>query len=172
MKEILRKFYKMNEKEKEELEGLYIFNELEKMLDILEDLHLSIAEEQIICEITRDCLKYTNSLSPKEILKRLLEILQCADITVYDIEDLGINELIELLSKNDRDFNFTEGKIEIASAFIYGRFYCVLMKNLDGYILIFEKDDGTQYMKEYENIEELLKYVIKNILKEKGDNVV
>lgn len=104
MKKLLKRYYRMTKEEKKELKNLYIWDELQKQINNCKGLKLDILEEQLIFEVTRKCLKYCN-INCEEIMKRLLEMLRCVDITINDIAKLSMNELIELLSKEKDDFN-------------------------------------------------------------------
>lgn len=171
MKELLRKYYKMNNEEKEELENLFILHKLQKALENNKEIEFTISEEEIIFEVARDCMKFSN-ISCQEIITRLLKILECGNITAYQIEDLGTNELIELLEKSGKNFKTNNLELDIVTAFLFSNFYCVLMKEKGKYMLIYEKDDGTQYLDKFSDLHELLSYIIKCKLKEKGENVV
>lgn len=171
MKKLLKRYYRMTKEEKKELKNLYIWDELQKQINNCKGLKLDILEEQLIFEVTRKCLKYCN-INCEEIMKRLLEMLRCVDITINDIAKLSMNELIELLSKEKDDFKEIESGPEIVTAFLYGNFYCVLMKEKEEYLLIYEKNDGTQYIDKFINLQAILKYVIKNKLLSIGEDIV
>lgn len=171
MKRLLKEYYRMNKKEKKELKDLYIWNELQKQVNNCKELKLDILEEQNIFKVTKNCLKYCN-ISCEEIIKRLLEMLKCVDITIDDVTKLNMDELIELLSKEKNDFKDIKCGPEIVTAFLYGNFYCVLLKENEEYLLIYEKNDGTQYIDKFINLQAILKYVIKNKLLSIGEDVV
>lgn len=171
MKELLKKYYKMNKYEKKKIKDLYILHELQKQVNSCKEVKLNISEEQTIFEVTKNCLKYCN-ISCEEIIKRLLEMLKCVDITANDISNLKMDELIELLTKEKSDFKDVKIEPEIITAFLYGNFYCVLLKENEEYLLIYEKNDGTQYIDKFINLQAILKYVIKNKLLSIGEDVV
>lgn len=171
MKELLKKYYKMNNEEKEELESLFILHKLQKALENNKGIELTISEEEIIFETIKDCMKFSN-ISCEEIITRLLKILECTHINLYRIEELGRNELIELLEKSGKDFKTNNLELDIVTAFLFSNFYCVLMKEKDKYVLIYEKDDGTQYVDKFKDLHDLLSCIVKCKLIEKGENVV
>lgn len=170
MKELLKKYYKMTDEEKVELEDLFLLHQLQKILEGNQDLNLDFAEEEVIFNAARDCLEYTN-INCKEIVTRMLEIVDNPNMSVFDIEDLGIEELVRLISDNKKDYEDMKDETDVIAAFVYGRFYCVLIKNNEKYMLVYEKDDGTQYM-DKGTIEDFIKYIIKNRLLDKGDSIV
>lgn len=171
MKELLKNYYKMNNDEKEKLENLFILHKLQKALENNKRIELTISEEESIFETIKDCMKFSN-INCEEIITRLLKILECGNITVYQIEELGRNELIELLEKSGKDLKTNDLEPDIVTAFLFSNFYCVLMKEKDKYVLIYEKDDGTQYVDKFKDLHSLLSYIVKCKLKEKGENVV
>lgn len=167
MKEILEKYNKLTDEEKNDLEDLYFLHQLQLQIKKSKRLGLTILEEQILYNKGKECLKFSN-ISGKEIISRLFEMIKDVDITVCDIDKLNIKELIKLISDNRGNL---KNEPEILVALKYGKFYCVLLKEKEKYILIYEKEDGTQYMDKYD-IEELFIYIIKKRLLEKGEFIV
>lgn len=167
MKEILEKYNKLTDEEKNDLEDLYFLHQLQLQIKKSKHLGLTTLEEQILYNKGKECLEFSN-ISGKEIISRLFEMLKGVDITVCDIDQLKIKELIELLSDNKGDF---KDEPEILTALKYGKFYCVLLKDNEEYTLIYEKEDGTQYVDKY-NLEELFIFIIKKALREKGEFIV
>ncbi len=170
MKDLLKKYYEMTDKEKDELEDLYLLHEFQTQLKEHEDLDLELSDEEIIFECARTCLFYSN-IQGSEIISRLLNILECQDISVNDIDDLDLKELLELLEKHEGEFKEIHPDYEIIVDFIYGNFYCALMRNKEKYILVYDKEDNS-HVDIYNNLEELLKYVIKNRLLSEGESIV
>ncbi len=167
MKEILEKYNKLTDEEKNDLEDLYFLHQLQLQIKKAKQLGLTMLEEQILYNKGKECLRFCN-ISEKELISRLLEMLKCVDITVHDIDKLKVRELIELLSDNKGDF---KNEPEILVALKYGKFYCVLLKDEKEYIFIYEKEDGTQYVDRY-NIEDLFIFIIKKRLLERGEFIV
>lgn len=170
MKELLKKYYKMNDEEKEELEDLYLLHELQMQISEHEDLDLTLSDEEIIFEATRFCLLYSN-ISGSEIISRLLDLLECRDVTIEDIDNCEIDDLIELLDRNVGDFKDFKPKDEIITEFRYEGYYCVLMTNADRYIIVYDKDNKTN-VAVYNNLEEIIAYVIKNRLLNEEKDIV
>lgn len=170
MKELLKKYYKMNDEEKAELEDLFLLHQLQKILEGNQSIDLDFSEEEAIFNATRNCLEYVN-ISCREVVTRMLQILEEPNTTAFDIEKLGVEELVELISEDNKESKDIKEKTDIVTAFVYGKFYCVLIKNNEKYILVYEKDDGTQYV-DKGTIEDMVKYIIKNRLIDKGDSIV
>ena len=160
----------MNDEEKEELEDLYLLHELQMQISEHEDLELTLSEEEIIFEAARFCLLYSN-INGSEIISRLLDLLKCRDVTVEDIDNCEIDDLIELLDRNIGDFNDLKSKDKIITDFKYEGYYCVLMTNADRYIIVYEKDNET-HVAVYNNLEEIIAYVIKNRILNEEKSIV
>lgn len=167
MKEILEKYNRLTDEEKNDLEDLYFLHQLQLQIKKSTKLKLTMLEEQILYKKCKECLEFSN-ISEKEVISRLFEMLKCVDITIYDIDKLNVKELVELLSDNRSDF---KNESEILVALKYGKFYCVLLKDNGEYILIYEKEDGTQYIDRY-SLEELFIFIIRKALREKGEFIV
>lgn len=168
MKSLLKKYYKMNDKDKSDLKDLYILHELENQLVNYTDLELDIADEEIIFETIKDILQESN-VKVSEIISRLLKLLKCGDITIDDIVENDIEEIIELITKNQKEI--INAECEIIKEFIYKDFYCVFFRKGEKYILVYEKD-SISHLNIFNNFEEILVYVIKNKLLSKGENIV
>ena len=117
MKKILKKYYEMNDNEKDDIEDLCILHELEEQLENYEDLGLDIADEEVIFEEIKNILPYSN-IKHSEIISRLLELLRCRDITIDDIAGTPTEELIQLITEDTGDFKDT--KYEIIKEFSCG----------------------------------------------------
>lgn len=133
MRNMLKKYYKMNNDERSELKDLLLIHEIENKLEEYEDLELSIADEETIFEKVKTVSEISN-IKDTEIITRILDILVCRDITIQDIIDITDNELIELITNDENDFENEQYKI--LREFIYNGFYCVLVKDNEKYILI------------------------------------
>ena len=101
MKNLLKKYYEMNDKDKLKIKDLYILHELETQLLNYRELELDISDEEIIFETIKDILQDSN-VKVSEIISRLLKLLKCGDITIDDIGENDIEELIELITKNQK----------------------------------------------------------------------
>lgn len=159
MKNVFKKYYKLDDETKEMLEALYMLNELECSIGDYENVEIdTLRDEEILLAIAMNCT-YLTDLGPNEIIKRLLEILNCKDITINDLDELESNELIELMQNVDDEINENEDNLKIIAEFIYRGLFCVLLKDNEKYILTYEKDDDVRVLI-FNNIEELLSIII------------
>lgn len=168
MENLFKKYYEMDDNEKEDLEKLKIIHELEKQLFNYEDLELDMTDEEVLFEAIRDVLPYSN-IKDTEIISRLLEMLNCRDITVDDIVELDTKQLTQLITNDENDFKEIEYKI--ITEFQYGNYYCVFVKQGEKFILVYDKDDNS-HVDMFNSLEEILCYVIKNKLLSEGESIV
>ena len=105
----------------------------------------------------------------KAFIKRIVEILKCVDKTIYDIEDLELDELIDLLSNKDSDFKNIEPTKDILFAKKTAKFYCLLIRYNEQYLLVCEKDDGTEYKRIFRSLDDLAYYFVRKFLFEFGE---
>ena len=152
MRNILKKYYKMNNDERSELKDLLLIHEIENKLEEYEELELSIADEETIFKIVKTVSEISN-IKDTEIITRILDILVCRDITIQDITDITDNELIELITNDENDFESEQYKI--LREFIYNGFYCVLVRDNEKYILIYDKND-ISHVEIFETFEDML----------------
>lgn len=152
----------MSDEQKEELEDLYLIHELQTQVSEQEDIELTLADEEIIFEAVRLCLFYSN-INVSEIISRILDLLKFRDITIEDINKSDVSELMEKLDRDVGDFKDSRTKDEIITDFNYEGYYCVLLKNADKYIIIYDKNNETNVIV-YNNIEEIIAYIVKNKL--------
>lgn len=168
MKRLLKKYYEMNNDEKSDIRELCILHELEEQLANYEDLDLDVADEEILFEEIKAILPYSN-IKDSEIIARLLELLKCRDITIDDIIGIDTEELIKLITNDKNDFKKIE--YEILKEFSCGLYYCVFVRQGEKFILVFEKDNNS-HVEIFNSFEEILRYVIKNILLSEGESIV
>lgn len=161
MRNIIKKYYKLDEETKEMLEGLYMFNELEETAEDFEDVGLyNIRDKEIFLDIAMNCTYLTN-LGPDKIVKRLLEILSCRDITLEDINELDTDALVELMESSDDDSK--ESNSKIMTEFIYKDLVCLLIKSNDKYILTYIKENDIRRLV-FNSLEEILAIIIQRDL--------
>lgn len=165
MKSILNKYYKISNKEKEEMKEICILNEIQEVLQE-KKIVISNAEKIIMLNIIKKCNGIIDK-SLKSIINKLIEIMKQRNLSLMDINCLSQNELFRLLVKKDKKCS-----TEILRTFIYGRYKCLLLKNDYGLILTYENDEGIQYIDRFKNTEDILVYVIKNKLLSRGENIV
>ena len=72
---ILEKYNRLTDEEKEDLEDLYIIHQLYKQLEELEELHPTKLELRILFEKIKECLNVSN-IKVEEIIKRIIEIIK------------------------------------------------------------------------------------------------
>lgn len=165
---IFEKYNRLTNEEKEDLEDLYIVDQLFKQLENFHKLDLNLLEKKILFKKAKECFNVSN-IDIKEIIKRLFEILECVDKTICDIDDLDLEELIDLISNKDTDFKEIEPKKDIIFAIATTKFYCLLLKYEGQYMLICEKDNGTQYQRKFKNKDDLGFYISRKFLPEHGE---
>lgn len=157
MKDIIKKYYGLSDDTKEMLGHLYMFHELESSLGDYENINLNLGDEEKLLDIALHCT-YLTDLAPDEIIKRLLQILNCRDMTIEDLNELEASDLIELMENVDDEIN-NEDNLKIIAEFIYRGLFCVLLKDNEKYILTYEKDNDARVLI-FNNIEQLLSTVI------------
>ena len=165
---IFEKYNRLTDEEKEDLEDLYIVHQLFKQLENFHKLDLNLLEKKILFNKAKECFCVSN-IDIKEIIKRLFEILECVDKTICDIDDLDLEELIDLISNKDTDFKKIEPKKDILFAITTTKFYCLLLKYEGQYMLICEKDNGTQYQRIFRSKDDLGFYISRKFLQEHGE---
>ena len=165
---IFEKYNRLTDEEKENLEDLYIVHQLFKQLENFHKLDLNLLEKKILFKKAKECFNVSN-IDIKEIIKRLFEILECVDKTICDIDDLDLEELIDLISNKDTDFKEIEPKKDIIFVIATTKFYCLLLKYEGQYMLICEKDNGTQYQRKFKNKDDLGFYISRKFLQEHGE---
>lgn len=164
MKDVIKKYYKLDDETKEMLEALYMLNELECSIEDYENVEIdTLGDEEILLAIAMNCT-YLTDLGPDEIIKRLLEILNCRDITVNDLNELDSDELIELMENVDDEIYEKENNSKIIAEFFYKGLFCVLFKDNEKYIITYEKKDDDVRVLIFNNIIELLSIIIQRDL--------
>ena len=165
---IFEKYNRLTDAEKEDLEDLYIVHQLYKQLEKNNIVDLTKLEYKIIFNKAKECFEFSN-IDVREIIKRMLEILKCVDKTISDIDDLELEELVDLISNKDSDFKNLEPKKDILFAITTARFYCLLLKYEGQYMLVCEKNDGTQYQRRFRSKDDLGFYISRKFLQEHGE---
>lgn len=165
---IFEKYNRLTDEEKEDLEDLYIVHQLYKQLEKNNIVDLTKLEYKILFNKAKECFEFSN-IDVREIIKRMLEILKCVDKTISDIDDLELEELVDLISNKDSDFKNLEPKKDILFAITTARFYCLLLKYECQYMLVCEKNDGTQYQRRFRSKDDLGFYISRKFLQEHGE---
>lgn len=165
---IFEKYNRLTDEEKEDLEDLYIVHQLYKQLEKNNIVDLTKLEYKILFNKAKECFEFSN-IDVREIIKRMLEILKCVEKTISDIDDLELEELVDLISNKDSDFKNLEPKKDILFAITTARFYCLLLKYEGQYMLVCEKNDGTQYQRRFRSKDDLGFYISRKFLQEHGE---
>lgn len=161
MRNIIKKYYKLDEETKEMLEALYMFNELETTAEDFEDVGIyNIRDKEIFLDIAMNCT-YLTDLGPDKIVRRLLEILSCRDITLEDMNELDTDTLVELMEGSDDESKEINSKI--ITDFIYKDLFCLLLKSNDKYILTYIKENDIRRLV-FNSLEEILAIIIQRDL--------
>lgn len=134
MKNILKRYYSLDNETKEILPFLYMYDALLGILQEYEDVEIeSLADEEILMQTAIKCW-YSMDMDPLDIMNNLLSILECQDITIKDLADLEIDDLKEI-------FEYKEAS-NIIDVFEYNGYTCALLKNDDGFTLHFGNEEG------------------------------
>lgn len=159
MKNILTKYYNLDEETKELLPFLYMYDIL---LDISQDYKNvkieNLADEEILMQTAIKCW-YSMDMDPLDIINNLLSILNCQDITIKDFENLEIDELKEI-------FAYKEAS-DIIDVFEYKGYLCVLCKSNDKFLLIIDDGKETDTLV-FDSLKEPLSLIIKSHIIEKS----
>lgn len=168
MTNIFERYNMLTKEEKNELEDLYIIHLLFKNIKKYTNIKLTKSEMKILYRKVKECVEISN-LNIKEVITRLLDMLNCADITIYNMNNLEIDEMIELLSEKDSDFKNIKAKKDIIFAITTNRFYCFLIRYEEQYIIVCEKNDGTQYKRKFKTLFDLAYYISRKFLQDNGE---
>lgn len=169
MKNILKKYYELDDESKEILPFLYMYEAYLSIKEDYENIKIeNLTDEELLMKIIIKCW-YSTSLDPSDIVERIFKILDCKDITLKDLENLTIDELEKLIidEKNKKDS-------QILAEFIYRGFYCVFCKNTERYFLIITKGEESDVI-QFDKLEDVLipiitKHIHNKFLHGKTDN--
>lgn len=167
MKNILKKYYKLSDEEREKLEDFYI---VDSILNTMADTTIYINPKSLetLVDIVKELLVYAN-IPLGELIDRIFKIIDAPDKSIDDIEELELEELIELLKEDENDFDDSYIEVEIIKEFEYKGYKCSLSKSGDKYVIIYEKDDKADVMifNDYEDM--LCSLIDYNMLREEHD---
>ena len=122
-------------------------------------------EEEIIAKSAIEYWYYSN-IDGGEIVARILNLLECEEITIEDLETMEFDDLKELISEDKADFEENTCKDVILSNFIYKDYNCVFFKDKERLILTFEKNNDVDVCI-FNSLEEMLAYIVNSRLKVK-----
>ena len=115
MRNLLKKYYKMNDESKMLLKDLSLLHTIETFIKEKENLNLNIAEEEVIFEGIKSISKSSN-LKDEELVKRIFEMLQGPDMSIEDFVELDDEEMIDLVTDYEEDGK--DEKYEILKNFL------------------------------------------------------
>ena len=153
MRNILKKYSNMSDEEREDLEGLYI-------MDLVQDtmaetsIYINCKSIETLVNIIKELLEYAN-IPIKELINRIFKIIDAPDKSVDDIEILEIDDLIELLTEKDDDFDCIYMDWDVIREFDYEDYKCSLSTNGDKYVIIYKQDDKANVLI-FNNYEDML----------------
>lgn len=167
MKNLLKKYNEMDNEIKEDLELLYIYHLFLSISKEYDDINLDeMNDQEKLVQMVLRC-SYSTNLSIEDIITNILEVLNCQDITIEDLNNLEINELLDILFNVDSEeiSNENEGD-EIITEFTNRGYYCVFFKNKEQYFLLLIQDSHVDILV-FDNIEEILSNSVEQFLLEK-----
>lgn len=167
MKNLLKKYYELDEETKKFLPFLYMYQELISAIDSFDNIKIrNMQEEEILMETIIKCW-YSTDLDPMNIIDKLLTILNCKDISIKDFENLSLDELQEIFIENNSNELLKQSKdIEKISQFFCKGYDCKVYKYYDKYFLILIFEDDADILI-FNDIEEIFSKCIEYFLLEK-----
>lgn len=97
MKKIMKKYYELDEEVKDDLELLYIYQILSSLFSEYENVKIYTFEDlDKLIHIIQKCMNVTD-FSVDFIITNILEILNLQDVTINDLYDLELEDLLEVL---------------------------------------------------------------------------
>ena len=164
MKNILKKYYKLDEETKEVLPFLYMYQELISAIENFPDIKIkNMYDEEILMQTIIKCW-YSTDLEVTNIVDKILSILNCQDFTIKDFENIELDELLELISDED-DAEILPESEESVLEFTCRGYHCIFFKEQDKYFLILVNGDDTDILI-FNSIEEILGNSIEKFLLE------
>lgn len=157
MKNLMKKYYEMDDEVKNDLELLYAYQVLLSIFSEYQNVKINtIGNLEKLMQIIQKCMTMTN-FSADFIITNILEVLNFQDVSINDLDDLEIDDLLEVLftdeekekkEKNDKDYQYgeipnDEDKQEIIAEFTYENYYCIFCQNRDKYLIILNKGEDT-----------------------------
>lgn len=161
MRNLLEKYYKLDDESKEMLPFLYMYEAYLSIKDDYENVKIeSLADEELLMQIIIKCW-YSTNLDISNIVEKIFEILNCQDITLKDLENLDVDELLELLTDES-----PKEESQILAEFTYRGFYCVFCKCDEQYLLIITKGEESDVI-QFNNLENVFIPIINRHLHDK-----
>lgn len=150
MKNLIKKYFELDDEVKDDLELLYTYQTLISLFDEYDVKIKTIGEMEKLMHIIQKCMIVTD-FSVDFIVTNILEVLEAQDITINDLYDLEIDDLLEILFTQDEDAdnnedcqdeeipNDEDNKQEILAEFTFEDYYCIFCQNRDKFLLIITK---------------------------------
>lgn len=154
MKNLLKKYFEMDDEVRDDLELLYTYHELLSIMGDYSEIKLvTLNELEKIMQIIQKC-RYTTNLSIDCIIENMLETLNCRDITIKDLDNLSLDELLEILfsKEDDEELESSENEFEelgsdddneVIADFTVENYHCIFCKNKDKYLVILIKGEDS-----------------------------
>lgn len=169
MKNLIKKYYELNNETKVDFEQLYIYHKFTSILNNYKNIDLKdISEQEKVLKLISKC----NSLvdfSLDTIINQILITLNNPDITVDDLEELDTDELLDIIFSEDTTSSETienPDSQEIIAEFLYREYYCIFCKNKEKYILILLSEDSIDTIT-FKNLDAIFNDTIDKLLLEK-----
>lgn len=149
MKNLLRKYFEMSEKEKEGIEYIYIFNELLSIIGEKEFLKIkNQGDFDMLMMIIERCMLHTD-ICVDAIITNIFEVLNCSDMSINDIYELEKDEMLEILFTEDNyEIDLEDEQIvcdkgiEYLGNFEYLGMSGLIIKANEKFVIIFIKNDN------------------------------
>lgn len=164
MKNLFNKYYELSKQTKEILPNLYILHELESLLSEYENINIiSTKDKEIIIKVALECWYYSN-IDGGEVVRRILDKLNCRSITIDELLEFDTEDLINLITEEEKDFKEISNKNIIISEFTYKNLKCAFFKDSTKLILTFERNNCVEVCI-FNSFEEILCHIIDDRLK-------
>ena len=157
MKNLIKKYYELDDEVKDDLELLYTYQTLISLFDEYDVKIKTIGEMEKLMHIIQKCMVVTD-FSPDFIITNIFELLDLQDVSIEDLYDLEVDDLLEILFTFDEDNenedvdneencqyeeipNDEDNKQEVILEFTYEGYYCIFCQNRDKYLVIITKGE-------------------------------
>lgn len=158
MKDILEKYFSLDDEVKEILPFLYMYQQLLEKLDEFDNNQKNLDDEEKLMEIIIKCW-YATNLEITTIINKILSILNYKNITIEDLVNSDIDRLYKLIEyENPVD--------EILEEFESNGYYCIVCRNKKRFLLIIDNGIDTDLLT-FNSLKEILTPFINRYIIEK-----
>ena len=158
MKDILEKYFSLDDEVKEILPFLYMYQQLLEKLDEFDNNQKNLDDEEKLMEIIIKCW-YATNLEITTIINKILSILNYKNITIADLVNSDIDRLYKLIEyENPVD--------EILEEFESNGYYCIVCRNKKRFLLIIDDGIDTDLLT-FNSLKEILTHFINRYIIEK-----